>query len=72
MYNPYDLHSMSKLYRQEALRDARTRHLEGWLRADRRARCGRSLAGLTRDGVLSMLYAVVTSKWFTAMGKEPT
>ena len=34
MYNPYGFHSMSKVYREEALRDARTRHLEGRKRAD--------------------------------------
>ncbi len=36
MYNPYGFHSMSELYREEVLRDARTRHLEGWLRVERR------------------------------------
>ena len=44
MHNPYDLHSQSKLYREEALQGARTRQLveqakaghepseSGWLR----------------------------------------
>jgi hypothetical protein len=27
MHNPYDLHSLSTQYRQEALREARKRHL---------------------------------------------
>jgi hypothetical protein len=55
MYNPYGFHSMSKLYREEALHNARTRHLEGWLRADRRARSGRSRAGLALGYVLASL-----------------
>jgi hypothetical protein len=46
MYNPYGFHSMSKQYREEALLDARTRHLEGWLRADHRASPLRSRVGL--------------------------
>src|SRR4051812_6133031 len=36
MYNPYGFYSMSKRYREEVVRDARTRHLEGRLRAERR------------------------------------
>jgi hypothetical protein len=62
MYSPYGFHSMSKRYREMALRDARTRHLEGWLRADRRVRSGRSRAGLAWEGLLSMLPAMVISK----------
>ena len=37
MYSPYGFHSMSQQYREEALKDARRRHLEGWLRAQRRS-----------------------------------
>jgi hypothetical protein len=55
MYNPYDFHSMSKQYREEALRDARARHLEGWLRTDRRARSKRSRAGRAGSHVLASL-----------------
>jgi len=56
MYNPYGLHSMSKLYREEALRDARTRHLEGRLRAGRRrVDPGRSRAALAWNGLVSLL-----------------
>jgi hypothetical protein len=62
MYSPYGFHSMSKQYREGALRDARTRHLEGWLRANRRARFGRSRAGLVRAGVVSLLHAMVPSE----------
>lgn len=56
MYSPYGLHSMSKLYREEALRDARTRHLEGRLRAERRRiEPGQSRGGLLRSALGSLL-----------------
>ena len=35
MYNPYDLHSWSKLYREDALREAKARHRNTRQRADR-------------------------------------
>ena len=56
MYNPYDFHSMSKLYREEALQDARTRHLEGRLRAERRrVDPGRSRGDLVWGALVSLL-----------------
>jgi hypothetical protein len=56
MHNPYGLHSMSKLHREEALRDAGTRHLEGRLRAERRrVDSGRSRAALAWNGLVSLL-----------------
>ena len=56
MYNPFGFHSMSKLYREEALRDARTRHLEGRLRAERcRVDPGRKRADLAWGGLVSLL-----------------
>ena len=56
MYNPYGLHSMSKLYREEVLRDARTRHLEGRLRAERRrVDPGRSRPALAWGALVSLL-----------------
>jgi hypothetical protein len=56
MYNPYGFHSMSKLYREEALRDARTHHLEGRLRAERRqVDPGQSRAALAWGGLVSLL-----------------
>jgi hypothetical protein len=61
MYSPYGLHSMSRQYREDALRDARARHLEGWLRANRRTRSGKSRASLS-SGVMSMLHAVMPSR----------
>jgi hypothetical protein len=61
MHSPYSFHSMSKQYREEALRDARTQHLEGWLRANRRARSKRSRVGLAWGRVLSLLHVAVPS-----------
>lgn len=55
MNNPYDLHSRSKEYRDERLREASRTHLEVGLRADRWARSGRIRAGLAWGGVLSLL-----------------
>ena len=63
MYEPYGFHYMSKQYREEVLRDARTRHLEGRLRAEqRRARFRRGRAGLARGGVLSLLRSTAAPK----------
>ena len=42
MSNPYELHSWSKLYRLEALEEARTRHLAEQAGAPRRKRSERS------------------------------
>jgi hypothetical protein len=55
MNNLYDLHSYSKLYREERLRDARTTHLEGRLRENHKARSGRSSVSLALANVLSMV-----------------
>ena len=56
MYNPYGFHSMSKLYREEALRDARTRHHEGRLRTERRrVESGWGRADLSWRGLVSLL-----------------
>ncbi len=38
MINHYELHSLSKLYREEALREARVRHLEHRAKAHRTPR----------------------------------
>jgi hypothetical protein len=35
MYNPYDIHSWSKQYREDAWREAQARHRSPLLRADR-------------------------------------
>ena len=45
MNNPYDLHSYSKLCREDALHEARKRHLV------ERARADRELRGLRRVGI---------------------
>jgi hypothetical protein len=55
MHNPYDLHSWSKLYREEALQETQTRHLKGRLRASRRAQPERSRTGLAWNAVLASL-----------------
>lgn len=46
MNYPYDLHAWSKYYREEALKEARERHLAEHARADRKQRCGQSRVGL--------------------------
>ena len=38
MMHPYQLHSLSKLYHEEALKEARVRHLEQRAKAHRRTR----------------------------------
>ena len=55
MYSPYGFHSMSKRYREEVLRDARTRHLKGRQRASRRVVSGQSRAVFTFGDALSSL-----------------
>lgn len=46
MNYPYDLHAWSKHYRQEALKEARERHLAEQARADRKQRSGQSRVGV--------------------------
>lgn len=46
MNNPYDLHSWSHLYREEALRKAWERHLADQARVGREQYSGRSRVGL--------------------------
>jgi hypothetical protein len=55
MNNPYYIHSLSKQYRQERLRDAQTTHLEGRLRKDRKARSERSFLSPALANVLSLV-----------------
>ena len=54
MNNPYDLHSWSKQYREDALQEARMRHLVQRTRADREPRGLRRL-GLAWSEVLAPL-----------------
>ena len=55
MNNSYDIHSWSKHYREERLRDAQAMHLEGRLRDDRKARSGRGSVGFALANVLSLV-----------------
>ena len=54
MYNPYDIHSWSKEYREDARREAQARHLADRMRANRRSG-GVRLFGLVRRGALALL-----------------
>ena len=55
MNSPYDIHSWSKQYRHERLRDAQTTHLEGRLRKDRKTRSERGSVSLALANVLSLV-----------------
>ena len=55
MNSPYDLHSWSKQYRQEALHEVRTRQLEGRLRENHKARSVRGRVTLALANVLSLV-----------------
>jgi hypothetical protein len=54
MHNPYDLHSWSKHYREEALREARKRNLVEGAKADREARGLWRVDRLWRDTLASL------------------
>ena len=51
MNNPYDLHSWSTQYLEDAMTETSRRRLEGRTQAGRRARSGRSRVGLIWDGM---------------------
>ena len=55
--NPYDFHYSSKLYREEAMREASKRHLIGLARAERERPSGPSRIGLGWSRLLSLLRA---------------
>jgi hypothetical protein len=55
--NPYDFHYSSKLYREEALREASKRHLIGLTRTDRTRPFRLSRVGLGWSRLLSLLRA---------------
>ena len=55
MNNPYDVHSWSRLYREEALQEARRRHLEGQLRENGKVSSGRTTVIPTLAKVLSLV-----------------
>jgi hypothetical protein len=52
MDNPYDVQSWSRLYREDALREARKRHLDGRAGAERGRRFGRNRVSLACRSVL--------------------
>jgi biotin-(acetyl-CoA carboxylase) ligase len=58
MNNPYDLHTWSKHYREEAHQEAQRRHLLERARAGREQHSGRGRAGLAWGSVLSLLRSV--------------
>jgi hypothetical protein len=55
MNNPYDLHSWSKHYREEALREASTRRLLEQARAQSSSRNGKGRYSATLKATLSLL-----------------
>jgi hypothetical protein len=55
MNNPYDLHSWSKHYREEALQEAQRRHLIERTRAAERGRAGRGEQRPLRGALASLL-----------------
>ncbi len=55
MHNPYDVHTWSKLYRENALREAQTRHLADRARAERTSGGARLLRGIRRGALAALL-----------------
>jgi hypothetical protein len=55
MIHPYQLHSLGKLYHEEALHGARIARLETRLRENHKARSARGPVGLAFTNVLSLL-----------------
>lgn len=55
MIHPHQLHSLGKLYREEALHRARIARLEGRLREDCKARSGQGPVTLALANVLSLV-----------------
>ncbi len=56
MHNPYDVHSWGRLCREDALREARERHLVGLAGAGRGQRFGQSRVGPVCRNVLLTLF----------------
>jgi hypothetical protein len=55
MNNYHDIHSWSRQYREERLREAKSRRLERRLREERNERSGRSSLSLAFASVLSLV-----------------
>ena len=62
MNNPYDVHSWSKLYREDALREAKARHLADRARAERTSSGARLLRFVRRGALATLLRRVVPAE----------
>jgi hypothetical protein len=61
MNNPYDIHSLSKYYREETLREAQVRHLAEQARRSRAPRSLRDHVSLAWRSVLSVARTLAPS-----------
>ncbi len=56
MHNPYDVHSWSRLCREDALREAQERHLVGQAGGGSRRRLGQNRTGAACKNALLTLF----------------
>jgi hypothetical protein len=62
MNNPYDLHSWSKQYREDALQEAHERHLAKQVKAHRKQRSEQSRVGLAWSSVMTLVHGALSSE----------